>query len=167
MPLKKACDTFIRPVENDIDVIVPGSPRVLQQGSRCLFILGRQRIPQPIQRLAQRAAPFLVPAGVSASVASTITLPTLDSMITAPGAVPKNFYLMRRRILREVLTVVCQLGELLFFDVVQGVGQSHFTPVMVMAIAFAVRRNVDQLRPVAFHGRRCEDSLGELLAVIE
>ena len=65
-------------------------------------------------------------------------------MNTTPGAVPKNFYLMRRRILREVLTVVCQLGELLFFDVVQGVGKSHFTPVMVMAIAFAIGGDMDQ-----------------------
>ena len=54
----------------------------------------------------------------------------------------------RGRMLFEVFTIIGQAGEVLRLNVIQGIGQGHFTMAMMMAVRFAVCSDVDQLIPL-------------------
>ena len=56
---------------------------------------------------------------------------------------------MRRRMFLQVLAVICQPSQFIALDVMQGVGQSHFTMPVMMTIRFAVSSDMNQLIPLA------------------
>ena len=49
----------------------------------------------------------------------------------------------------EIFAIVGELRQLLDFDVVQRVGERHVAEAVMMAVAFAVGGDMDELRPVA------------------
>ena len=49
----------------------------------------------------------------------------------------------------KVLAVIGQPGEVLGFNVLQGISESHFAMAMVMAVGFAISCDMDELVPLA------------------
>ena len=93
---RETLPAFRRPVQNDVDVIVARRPGVLQERPRFLLEERSQRVPQPVQGLAQRGAPFLVPVRVAAGIAAAIAAPPLNAVDATPGAVLEYFHLVSR-----------------------------------------------------------------------
>ena len=69
-------------------------------------------------------------------------------METAPGGLLDDLDLMRRWMPFEVFSVVGETRELLRFDGVQGVGEGHVAEAVMMAVAFAIGGDMDELRPL-------------------
>ena len=72
------------PVQQQLDVIVPGRPRVAEQDRTFLVKDARQRIAQAIQSLAERAAPGLRPPRTAAGATSAVLAPTTDPVGATP-----------------------------------------------------------------------------------
>src|SRR5690606_30917593 len=78
---------FAGAVEEDFDVGIAGFPGIFQQAAGFALVERDERIAEPVEGLAQRFAPFLVPAVVPAGVAAAVGAPALDAVVAAPGAV--------------------------------------------------------------------------------
>ena len=109
---------------------------------------GRGGVAQEVERLAQRPAPLLVPAGLAA-VAAAVGAPALDAVGTGPRCVFDHLGLPCGREFFEELAVVGELGVAVVLDPVHRVGEGHLAVLVVVAIAFAVGGDVGELRVVA------------------
>src|SRR5882757_75277 len=140
------CDeTFnilVRTIEDHIDVGVASGPRILEELAGAALVTGRYFIAEPVQRLTKGFTPLLIPISVTASVTTTIALPALDAMDAAPRTVLENLDLVRGRIGREKLSVICDARQLVRLNLVHGIGKCHFSAVMMMAVTFAVGGDV-------------------------
>src|SRR5687768_13435918 len=91
-----------------------------------------------------------------ARIAPAVAPPPIDAMETAPGAFFDDFNLLGWRVPTQVFAIVGQPGQLLGFDLVQGISQGHVTETMMMPIALAVGCDMYQLRPTPLI-RECAD----------
>src|SRR6202012_5009340 len=80
---EKCVAALARPVEDDADVSVAGGVGIGKEAGGGLLNHRHQRIAQPVERLPQGGAPFLVPAGAAAR-ASAVGAPALDAVEAAP-----------------------------------------------------------------------------------
>src|SRR5918999_1141692 len=111
-----------------------------------------QLVSQQIEGAAQRLAPVLAPARMAARVAAAVATPAFDAVSAAPGRILADLRLHARRMRREVLTVVRQLGELLPFQRTEGVGEPHLPEAVMVPERLTVRCQVGQARDVARYG---------------
>src|SRR6516225_839486 len=93
-------------IEHDLDVLVSSLPWISKDFPALCLERSGNCVPKPIESLAQRASPFLIPVGMAAGVASTIAIPALHAVRTTPRAALPDLCLMSRRMLRKVLAVV-------------------------------------------------------------
>src|SRR5690606_1790006 len=95
----------------------------IRKVASCLHLIQRHdAVPQPVESIAKRAPPGLVPARFSSGMTTTIASPPLDPVSTAPGGVFKDFGDVSRRILFEILAISGQAGELVLLNVVKRIG---------------------------------------------
>ena len=129
--------------------------------------MGSDRVTQPVQGVAQRRAPGLIPAGVRAGVAAAITPPAIDTVSAAPGTFFNDVDLVGRRVLFQKLAVIGQSGQLPAVNLFQGVSERHVAKAVMMTVAFAVGGDVHELRPLALRRESAGQSLDEAVAVGE
>ena len=141
-------------IEHQLDIGVARGPRIKEQVPTDCFELAGRIIAQEIECGSERRAPFLVPAGLAAGVATTIAYPTTDSMRAAPrSAFPVwslldlNFEL--GRILVQKLAVVCQPEALLLRLHFKRMRQTQIAKLEMMAVSLAVGRNVNHRPAIA------------------
>ena len=67
----------------------------------------------------------------------------------------------------QIFAVVGEAGEVVGFDVVQGVGQCHVAVAVMVAVGLAVGGDVHQLGPVAVLGKCSGQTVGEILPTIQ
>ena len=101
-------------------------------------------VAEVVEGFAQGAAPLLAPAGLAA-VAAAVGAPAFDAVGAAPGGVFDDLGLPLGREFCEELAVVGELGVVLVFDPVHGVGESHLAVAVVVAVALAVGGDVGEL----------------------
>ena len=75
-----------RAIQNDADVSVARGPRVAEEVPALGLVAGGQFIPQPVKRIAERLAPFLVPIADGRRSCSRNPAPTAHAVRTTPGA---------------------------------------------------------------------------------
>ena len=75
---------FRRPVEHYFDIGIARFPGILDDGPRQILVSQCRLVAQPVQGLAQRATPFLVPTPMSAARAAAVAFPTAHAMSTTP-----------------------------------------------------------------------------------
>ena len=134
-------------IQDDADVGVARGPEIFEQ--RICDGLGEWSgaVAKQVERLAQGAAPELIPSG-PAAVAAAIGAPALYAMSAAPGAVVEDLGLPSRRKALEELAVVREHGVVVLLDPVHRVTECHLAVTMMMSIALAVGSNVCELRLV-------------------
>src|SRR5437773_4600244 len=111
--LQEMFDVVRRTIENNIDVCVTSSPRIMKNLAPLLFESRCDRVAKPVQRFAQRGSPFLIPVRMTAGITAAVARPPFDAVCTAPCASFPYFCFLRRRMPVEVLTVVGQLCEVI------------------------------------------------------
>ena len=131
--------------EYDRDVSVAGGPDVLKQAFGGVFAERGDGIAEPVESGAKRRAPALVPPLASA-VAAAVGTPALDTVGTTPRGIVDDFRLPLGWELGQELAVIDQPRQLLVFDEAQGIGESHFSMAMVVAITLAVGGHMHHLR---------------------
>src|SRR5262249_50190901 len=160
-------DALPAAVEDHVDVGVPRRPGILETGGA---LLGEGRVDlaaQPVEGLPQRAAPRLAPAGMGAGVAAAVLPPALDTVGAAPGAVLEDLRHVTGRMALEVLAVVGEPGRALRLEAAQDVGEPHVPEAMVVAVGFAVGRDVNELGPAALVRKRPFEPHQERLAAAQ
>src|SRR5438552_1945913 len=105
MPREEFFKIFRRSIENDENVIVARFPWIMQELPRVRFKRRNNLIAQPIERVAKRGAPVLVPARASA-VAAAILHPAAHAVRTTPGGSLVNLDLVRGWTTFEILAVI-------------------------------------------------------------
>ena len=80
-------------LEEQLDHLVECAPRIAEQPRRLALVQRGEPVVQAVERGAQRAAPLLVPAGLTTGVASAVAAPALDAMHAAPGGAFGDFHL--------------------------------------------------------------------------
>ena len=148
-----------RPVEDDLDVVVPDRPRVRREDAEARLEDRRGLGAQPVHRLPERGSPLLVPAGVRAGAGTAVAPPALDAVAAAPGGVLDDLHLVGRREPLQVIAVDRDLRELVLLDVLEGVGQGHVAEAVVVPVGLAVGRDVDELGAPSLPRRRPATSL--------
>ena len=141
-------DCLGRPVEDDLDVLVAGGPRIFEQLRRMLLVEVAPFVAEPVEGGSQGPAPFLVPAG-PARVAPAIRTPALDAVGAAPGGILEDLDFPLWRVLFEKLAVVGQGYSRGRGEMLEGVCQGHIAVRVVVSIGFAVGRDMDQLVSLA------------------
>ena len=139
---------MLRTVENYADVVIPRLPRIFQEFTEAFLEDGDQSVAQPIERRPQRPAPLLVP-GMAPGIAAAIGAPALDSVDTTPRTLFDDFGGMLGGMHLEKFAIVCKLRKFGFLNVVQGRTECHFAVMVMVSVALAVGRDVDQLRALA------------------
>src|SRR5881296_1024900 len=86
---------------------------------------------------------------MAAGVASTVAVPPLDAMRAAPCAAFPDFHLDRGAMTLEILAVVGHHSRIVGLDLMERIGQCHIALVVVMTVCFAIRGDVNKLRPRA------------------
>src|SRR5260370_3407133 len=81
---------FRRAVQNHVDVVVARRPGILQISRRGSFVAGSHFVAQPVERLAQRRAPFLIPLRVPAGIAATVVAQHSSTGTAPPLPHPSN-----------------------------------------------------------------------------
>src|SRR5215510_8417788 len=142
---------------DDAEVIVARSPGIFQKLTARVFEGDGERI-------AQRRAPLLIPTGMTAGIAAAITPPTIDAMETAPRSLLDDLHLMRRWMPFEIFSVVGEPRELLGFDGVQSVGERHVAEAMMMAVAFAIGGDMDELWPPTVLVESADEPIDQVFA---
>src|SRR6202140_958004 len=158
---------LLRAIKDHLDIVIASSPRIFEQGRRFLLIQRREFVAQPIQRSAQRSTPFLRPARVSARVAATIGAPTFNAVNAAPRAVGYNLRKVVGRMPLKEFAIVRKLGEFIGFNVVQRVRERPLPKAVVGAVAFAIRRDMYQLRPRPRVRKAAHQPVGKALTIVE
>src|SRR5580698_8595739 len=98
-----ACEA---PSEEDVDVRVARGPRIFEQQAADRVERDRDLIAQPIERVAQRPARALVPAGMTAAIAAAVLAPARHAVRAAPARILEQLDFPRRRHARAKLGVV-------------------------------------------------------------
>src|SRR3989338_320980 len=109
------------------------------------LIMRQHSVPEPVQRLTQRRAPLLVPPSVAANFTSTIRSPALHSVRAAPRGVLHDLDLVGRRVFFQIFAVDGHPREIVGSDMMQAIGQAHFTETVMMAVGLAVGSDMDEL----------------------
>src|SRR4029453_6875831 len=110
-----------RAIEADVDIVVAGLPRIPQERSRAGLVAGSQGVPEPIQGLPEGGAPGLLPLRVPARVASTVTLPPIEPVGTAPRGVLDDLHEVRGVVPFEVFRIVREAREIIGVEVMKGI----------------------------------------------
>jgi hypothetical protein len=84
-----------------------------------------------------------------------------------PRGILKDLYLVGGGAVLKILCIVSQAGKVLRFDVVEGVGQSHFTMPMMVSVGFTVGSDVDKFVPVSLLAEDTEKSICKILSLSE
>src|SRR5215469_16851382 len=109
---------------------------------------------------------MLGPAGTS-RVASTVATPALDPVRATPCSIFVNLHFMRGRKFVKELAVVRDFGGFICLDVVKRIRQRHFSVPVVMAIRFAVSRDVSQLVYGLIVGQSANQARCEFFAIFQ
>src|SRR5687768_14053889 len=149
MLLEEALDTGGRSIQENRDVAIASGPRVVEQLLAFVLKQARQMITQPVERLAQRFTPTLVPPRLAPRLAAAVAPPALDAMDTAPGRVVEDFNDVIRRKAVEILTIIRQRRQALAVDRRQRIGQGHLPEAVVMPVGLAIGSHMHQLGVVA------------------
>src|SRR5262245_54082950 len=121
-------------VQQDFDVRIARGPRILEQ--RATDLLDRRvcLLAQPVERVAQRAPPLLVPAGLAAAVAAAVILPARHTVRAAPARILEELALPRRRHLGAELAVVGEPRAVpALLDLRERPRERHVAVAMMMA----------------------------------
>src|SRR5690242_15163584 len=86
---------------------------------------------------------------MSSRVAATIAVPAFDAVRATPGAPFPDLRLRYGRMFFQIFSIIGEPGEVVAFDVMQGIGKCHFAAFVMVSVGFAVRRDVNDLRPGA------------------
>ena len=132
-----------------------------------LFITRRQRVPEPVQRLTQRRAPLLVPPAVIANFTSTIRSPALHAVHAAPRGVLRDLDLVGRRKFLQIFAVDGHPREIVGNDMMQAIGQAHFTETVMMAVSLAVGGDMNELRMVLVARKNAQQPVREIDAAFQ
>src|SRR5262245_13149284 len=136
-------------IQNHANVLVPRRPGITEKLARLVFKTRRDGVAKPVEGLAQRTAPFLVPAGMAAGITTTILSPTTDAMSATPRTGFTNLSLVRRGMPFEILTVIGDHAWMVRLDVVHRIRQPHVSVPVMMSVCFTIRRDVHDLRPAS------------------
>jgi hypothetical protein len=161
MAMEEAPEIIGGTVKDDGDIIIAGGPWITKEFGAAGFEMGCELIAKPVEGLAEGASPMLIPTRTPAGVAGTVGLPASDSVGTTPGAGLMDFDLERGRMGGEEFAVIGQARELIGFDVLEGVGEGHFTVAMVMAVGFAVGGDMNKLIFRSIIDERIDETMGE------
>src|SRR5579872_4498762 len=104
---------------------------------------------------------------MSAGIAAAIAAPAFHSVNATPRAVIHDFHKMLGGMFFKKFAVVGQLRDLLSFDFVQCEAERHFAIMMMMAVAFPVGGDVDELRSLAGIGEAAHQPIGETFAIVQ
>src|SRR5215831_12674767 len=104
---------------------------------------------------------------MSPRMAATIAAPALHTMHAAPGRVLKYLHEVIGWMTLQVLAVVDELRQLVRLDVMQGIGESHFSEAMMMAVTLPVGRDVNHLGPGSPIGEAAQKPVGETPSVVQ
>src|SRR5207237_7700558 len=99
-------------ISNDAQIIIARGPGVFQKLPAPIFKGQRQRVAQPVESIAQRGAPRLIPAGMAAGVAPAVAPPTVDAVKAAPRSFLDDFHLVRGRMPFQVFSVIRESRQL-------------------------------------------------------
>src|SRR5262249_41611346 len=97
-------------VHQHLDVAVAGRPRVVEQLAGLLLAQLGRPVAQPVEGVAERAAPVLAPAEPP-RVAAAVRPPALDAVDAAPGGALLDLDLQAWREALEELAVVGEPGR--------------------------------------------------------
>ena len=142
-----------------MDVGVAGVPEVGEEVGGELFCEWSGGVAEEVEGIAEGFAPELVPAGFT-SVASAVGAPAFDAVDAGPGGIFGDFGLPLGWKFAEEFAVVGEFGEFFFFDPVHRVGEGHLAVFVVVAIAFAVGGDVDELGGCGGVGGEALDEAG-------
>src|SRR5438552_184759 len=92
------------------------------QALRMALINRSALVAQPVQGLAQRSAPLLIPTDADASVASAVAFPPTEVVTATPCRLLDDLHVVPGRILGQELRVVRGAHQLSLVDVVDRVG---------------------------------------------
>jgi hypothetical protein len=159
-------DVLGRAVEQHADVVVARRPGILEQLAARGLERRRHAVAQPVESVAQRLAPALVPALLASRVTAAVGVPAADAVSAAPGGVLLDLDLVVRRETLQELRVVGEPDTVARVQPQQRVGERHVAVAVVVAVGLTVGRDVDHARPVVA-GEGAEQPLDELLAVVE
>lgn len=130
-------------VQNDLDVLIARGPGIIEELFGFLFPERGEFIPEPVESLSQWSAPGLIPMLAASAVAAAVGHPPADPVGAAPGAFFVNPDFGGGWVRFEVFRVVGESGEVIGFNVLECVGQSHFAVASVVAVGFAVGGDMD------------------------
>ena len=167
MLFKEAFYIFTWSVKNYLNIIISCIPGLVQIFWCFLWINIIKFVPEPVHRVSQMFSPLLIPARVSARMASAIVFPSFYTVNTAPWWVVKDFDRISRRIICQVLTVICYPGMFVWFDVMQGIWKGHFPKTVMVAECLSIGCYVDDLRPVSLIVKSREQFIGKISPVFQ
>src|ERR1700723_1311068 len=88
-------------------------------------------------------------------------------MNAAPGAVVDDFSDVIWRKQFQKLSVIGQSGSFVVLDMVDRIGQCRLAVMVVVAVAFAIGRDMHQLRPGTLIGKPRYQAIGKASAIVE
>src|SRR5580698_7975418 len=88
-------------------------------------------------------------------------------MNAAPGAVVEDFGNVIWRKQFQELSVIGQSDSFVVLDMVQRIGERHLAVMVVVAVAFAIGRDMHQLRPGTVIGKPRYQAIGKPPAIVE
>ena len=138
-----------RAIEYHIDVLVTLMPGILDVVPQGFFEGAGEGVTQPVEGLAQRGSPFLVPSGVLPRIAAAVAPPTFDAVATAPGGVLAHTDEVLGRVEFEELAIDGDGGEAATLQEMQSVGQRHLSIAMVMPVTLSIGGDMHELRLLA------------------
>ena len=164
---KEAVHALRRAIQNHRYVFIARFPHVCEEYCSSLLVERQRRVAEPIERIAQWRAPFLVPPIASSGIAAAVLAPACDAVRATPGTVLDDLRFMLRWMFLQVLAVVRELGDSLFFDVLERISKGHVSVCVMMSVTFAIGGDMHQLWPVAGVGKASGQAMRELLAAVE
>jgi len=89
-------DALLTGVEDDVDVMVARAPGMPEEVAAFVLEPGRDLVAEPVEGVAERAPPLLVPALRRARVAAAVGAPAGNAVRAAPRRVLVDLHFMRR-----------------------------------------------------------------------
>src|SRR5215813_547823 len=164
---KEAIQSLSRAIQNGPDVFVAGFPDVRKECGRPLLVKRHHCFAQPIERSTQWPAPFLVRSVPCPGIAATVFAPASYAVRTTPGTVLDDLRLVLRRMFLEVLAIIREPSNALLLDVLQCIRERHVAVGVMMSVAFAIRGDMHELRPIAGVGESSRQTMRKLLPTIQ
>jgi len=144
--VEKAIASRLAGVQPHVHVSLTRLPGVAQQARGARFEPRRELVAQPVERLAQRLPPCLVPSLARHASASAVASPALEPVRATPRGLFGDLDLVDRRVGRQEARVVGQTRHAAPLHVVEGEGECHLAEAVVVAVGLAVGRDVGQAR---------------------